>query len=175
MTVNQIIDGVSSAAAGANVTVSLTNTNGANFTQFDSVPLVLSGTTNSSGQFQVSFTSLTAGQVIGNATANLTVDGVSLTRATGDGQAGELAATISVLNETGFEVTADYWLAYIGIDEAARFLGTTNGEIYNLTSRGEIPWIRWGKRGLRFQRLALRRWMEERKQPAQSRHLVNMR
>src|SRR5262249_31707076 len=79
-------NGVSTAAAGANVTVTLTNTNGASYTQFDSVPLVLSGTTDASGHFQVTFTSNTAGQVIGNATATLTVSGVALTRATGDGQ-----------------------------------------------------------------------------------------
>jgi uncharacterized repeat protein (TIGR01451 family) len=89
VTVDQVVDGVSSAAANANVTVTLTNTNGAVATQFDSVPLVLSGTTNSSGHFQVSFTSLTAGEVIGNATANLTVDGVALTRATGDSHTGD--------------------------------------------------------------------------------------
>src|SRR5262249_41279828 len=40
VTVRQVLNGVSSAAAGASVTVSLTNQNGASFTQFDSVPLV---------------------------------------------------------------------------------------------------------------------------------------
>jgi uncharacterized repeat protein (TIGR01451 family) len=85
VTVNQIVDGVSSPDAGANVTVSLTSVNGAN--AVPSTPL--SGTTNSSGQFQVTFTSATAGQVIGNATVTLSVLGVNLTRATGDSNAGD--------------------------------------------------------------------------------------
>jgi uncharacterized repeat protein (TIGR01451 family) len=89
VTVNQILDSHSSLAAGANVTVTLTNANGASFTQFDSVPLTLSGTTDSNGHFSVSFTSLTAGQVIGNAMATLTVSGVPLTRGTGDSHTGD--------------------------------------------------------------------------------------
>src|SRR5262249_40941154 len=82
VTVNQVINGVPSAAAGASVTVTLTPSNGAIVSQFDAVPLVLSGTTNSSGQFQVTFTSQTAGIVTGHATATLTVQGVNLTRQT---------------------------------------------------------------------------------------------
>lgn len=85
---------------------------------------------------------------------------------TGDGKTSEPAARIAAMKEAGREVTADYWHAYIAIDEAARFLGTTTGELYNLTSAGKIPFIRWGKRGVRFQRLVLRRWMEERRKLA---------
>jgi uncharacterized repeat protein (TIGR01451 family) len=77
------------AVANQAVTVTLTNTNGASYTQFDSVPLVLSGTTNSSGQFSVEFTSATAGQVIGNATTSFTVNSVTETRSTGDSQSGD--------------------------------------------------------------------------------------
>jgi hypothetical protein len=89
VTVNQVLNGVSSAAAGANVTVTLTPSNGAVVSQFDSVPLVLSGATDSNGQFLVHFTSQTAGIVTGNATATLTVSGVPLTRATGDSHVGD--------------------------------------------------------------------------------------
>jgi uncharacterized repeat protein (TIGR01451 family) len=72
-------------ASGASVSVSLTSTNGAT-----AVPsTTLSGTTDGSGHFAVTFTSATAGQVVGNATTTLSVSGVSLTRATGDGNAGD--------------------------------------------------------------------------------------
>jgi hypothetical protein len=71
------------AAAGANVTVTLTGSNGA--TPVPSTPL--SGTTNASGQFQVTFTSATAGLVTGHAEATLTVEGVNLSRQT-NGTAG---------------------------------------------------------------------------------------
>src|SRR5262249_7351807 len=78
--------------AGANVTVTLTASNGAVVSQYDGVPLVLSGTTDGSGHFAVTFTSQSAGIVLGNATETLSVLGVNLTRATGDGQAGDTGA-----------------------------------------------------------------------------------
>jgi uncharacterized repeat protein (TIGR01451 family) len=68
-------------AVNAPVTVTLTGQNGA-------VPIPespLSGNTNASGQFQVSFTSDSAGQVLGNASTTFTLNGLTLTRATGDG------------------------------------------------------------------------------------------
>jgi hypothetical protein len=77
------------AAANANVTVTLTGKNGANPVAFDGVPLTLTGTTDVNGQFKVEFTSATAGQVIGSATASLSVDGVPITRVTGDGVSGD--------------------------------------------------------------------------------------
>src|SRR5206468_8949686 len=92
VTVRQVINGVSSAAAGANVTVSLTNSNGASYAQFGSIPLVLSGTADAGGHFAVTFTSQSAGIVTGNATATLTVSGVALSRSTGDGQSGDSGA-----------------------------------------------------------------------------------
>jgi hypothetical protein len=122
VTVNQILDGVSSAAQGASVTVTLTGTNGANPVPFDSVPFMLSGTTDSNGQFFVHFTSLTAGIVTGHATATLTVSGVPLARATdsthgstGDATKRFVDANISIapnaVNEVGaahtFTVTVD--------------------------------------------------------------------
>lgn len=38
----------------------------------------------------------------------------------------------------------------------------TTGEIYNLTSRRQIPFSRFGKKGLRFCRLDLIQWQRER-------------
>ena len=83
-----------------------------------------------------------------------------------DGRAGELATQIAAIRAAGVEVTPDYLLGQITIDEAARFLGTTEGQLYNLTSRHEIGFIRWGKRGVRFRRIDLIRWQEGRSWPA---------
>jgi uncharacterized repeat protein (TIGR01451 family) len=73
------------AAGGANVTVTLTNSGGAVANPAGPI----TGTTDGSGQFQVTFTSNSPGTVTGNATATLTVSGVSLTRATGDSHTGD--------------------------------------------------------------------------------------
>jgi excisionase family DNA binding protein len=85
---------------------------------------------------------------------------------TRDRKASELGATIAAMKEAGCEVTPDYLLGQITIDEAARFLSTTKGELYNLTSRGAIPFKRWGKRGVRFCRLDLIIWRDVSSKPA---------
>jgi excisionase family DNA binding protein len=78
------------------------------------------------------------------------------------GHNGELAEQIAVLRDAGVEVTPDYLLGRITVTEAAQFLGTTPGEIYNLTSRRQIPFSRLGKKGLRFCRLDPIQWQRER-------------
>src|SRR5439155_1622203 len=71
VTVTQSINGASSAAAGASVTVTLTNANGA-----ASNPAgPFTGTTDSNGQFQVTFTSNSAGTVTGHAAADVVFSG----------------------------------------------------------------------------------------------------
>jgi uncharacterized repeat protein (TIGR01451 family) len=70
------------AAGNVPVTVTLTGQNGA-------VPIPatpLTGTTDVNGHFQVTFTSDSGGQVLGNATTTFTLSGVTLTRTTGDGK-----------------------------------------------------------------------------------------
>ena len=67
-----------------------------------------------------------------------------------DGRSGELAEQIALLRDAGVEVTPDYLLGRITVTEAAEFLGTTPGEVYNLTSRRQIPFNRLGKRGVRL-------------------------
>jgi hypothetical protein len=81
------------------------------------------------------------------------------------GRGGELAEQIPLLREAGVKVTPDYLLGRIKIDEAAEFLCTTPGEIYNLTSRRLIPFSRLGKKGLRFCRLDLIQWQRQRTRP----------
>ena len=63
-------------------------------------------------------------------------------------------------------MTPDYLLGRIKVEEAAKFLRTTPGEIYNLTSRRLIPFFRLGKKGLRFCRLDLIQWQRARVRPA---------
>jgi hypothetical protein len=79
-------DGVTgfTATAGATVTLTLTNIGGAVATPAGP----FNGVTNASGQFSVTFTSATAGQVIGNATTSLIVGGLNLTRDTDPATAG---------------------------------------------------------------------------------------
>ncbi len=71
-----------------------------------------------------------------------------------------LAAQIAAIRAAGVEVGPDYLIGDIGIKEAARFLGTTVGQLYNMTARRQIPFIRWGKSGVRFRRIDLIRWQE---------------
>ena len=79
-----------------------------------------------------------------------------------EGREGDLAEQIALLRDAGVEVTPDYLLGRIKVEEAADFLGTTPGEVYNLTSRRQIPFNRLGKRGVRFCRLDLIQWQRER-------------
>src|SRR5262249_57865156 len=114
--------GASPADGGANGPVNRKSINGAN--AGPSTPL--SGTTDANGHFQVTFKSATAGQVIGNATATLSVLGVNLTRATGDGNAGDSGpatkffedATISIAPNATNGVTEPHTFTVTILDNA---------------------------------------------------------
>src|ERR1700676_3968631 len=56
-----------------------------------------------------------------------------------DGSGGELAEQSALLRDAGVEGTPEFLLGKIKIDEAAKFPRTTEGEIYNLTSRRQMP------------------------------------
>src|SRR5439155_760525 len=96
------------AAANEPVTVTLTNQSGAVANPAGPV----SGTTNANGQFLVTFTSATAGKVVGHASTTFSVAGVSLTRATGNSHTGDSSdatktfvdATISIAPSATNEV-----------------------------------------------------------------------
>ena len=103
------LDGVmgtfDAVGAGVAVTVTLTNQNGA----AANPPGPFNGVTNANGQFDVTFTSATPGEVIGNATTTLVVGGVSLTRMTdgsavGGGQSNSDPATKTFLGEPEIEL-----------------------------------------------------------------------
>jgi excisionase family DNA binding protein len=83
-----------------------------------------------------------------------------------DGDADEVAALRSAIRDSGGKAALDDLYGLMPIEEAAHFLGTTKGQLYNLTSRREIPFIPWGKRGVRFRRVDLIRWQEARLLPA---------
>lgn len=85
-----------------------------------------------------------------------------------DKRGDELAEQIALLRAAGIEVTPDYLLGRITVSEAAEFLGTTAGEVYNLTSRRQIPFYKLGRRGVRFCRLDLIRWQAPRRVPTLS-------
>jgi uncharacterized repeat protein (TIGR01451 family) len=75
------------AAANVPVTVSLAGQNGAS--PVGATPL--SGTTDVKGQFQVTFTSDSGGQVVGTASTDFFLNGVELKRETGDSHVGDSA------------------------------------------------------------------------------------
>jgi excisionase family DNA binding protein len=77
-----------------------------------------------------------------------------------------IRALRSAIQESGGQAGLDDLYRQMTIDEAARFLGTTKGQLYNLTYRREIPFIPWGKRGVRFRRIDLIAWQEGRLRPA---------
>ncbi len=79
-----------------------------------------------------------------------------------DGRAHNVEVLRAAVSEAGGHAAVDDLYRQMDIKEAARFLGTTKGQLYNLTSRREIPFIPWGKRGVRFRRIDLIRWQEER-------------
>jgi hypothetical protein len=65
----------------------------------------VSGTTDGGGHFFVSFTSATAGQVIGNASTTFSVGGVSLTRATGDSHTGDGGPATKTFVDANIQIT----------------------------------------------------------------------
>jgi uncharacterized repeat protein (TIGR01451 family) len=109
------------AAQGVTVTVALTSPNNAN-------PILesgsLTGPTDANGQFQVTFTSSSAGDVIGNASTSFTLNGVTLTRATGDGL-GESGSTDSGPADKTFVSGTLKWLKVDGNNNNAPLGGAT--------------------------------------------------
>jgi len=47
--------------------------------------------------------------------------------------------------------------------EAAKLLSVSERTLWNLTQRGELPCVRIGKRGIRYDPKDLSRWLESRK------------
>lgn len=49
----------------------------------------------------------------------------------------------------------------LNANEAARLLHVPRSTLYELVRSGGLPYVRIGRRGLRFTRAALARWVEE--------------
>jgi excisionase family DNA binding protein len=82
------------------------------------------------------------------------------------GAAARAAALRDAFRSAGGAGAIDYLHQQLTVEEAAVFLGTTTGQLYNLINRREIPYVRWGKRGKRFRRIDLIAWQEDRRRPA---------
>jgi hypothetical protein len=61
---------------------------------------------------------------------------------------------------TGAPGVLDHLHEQLTVKEAASFLGTTVGQLYNLIEGYEIPFILWGKAGKRLCRLDLLVWRD---------------
>jgi uncharacterized repeat protein (TIGR01451 family) len=104
------------AAANVPVTVKLTNTNGSTTS-----PTTYNVTTDTSGHASVTFTSATAGKVIGNASTTFNVLGVPLTRSTGDGVSGDSGAATKFFEDANISIAPN---ATNGISEPHTFTVT---------------------------------------------------
>jgi excisionase family DNA binding protein len=82
-----------------------------------------------------------------------------------EGAAARRRALEAAFRSAGGAAAIDYLHQQLTVEEAAVFLGTTRGQLYNLLNRREIPYVPWGKRGKRFRRIDLIAWQEERKRP----------
>jgi uncharacterized repeat protein (TIGR01451 family) len=107
-------------AANEPVTVTLQNTNGSTTS-----PLTYNVTTNASGMAFVTFTSATAGTVIGNATTTFTivpgVPSTTVTRSTGDSNVGDSGPVTKVFEDAQITIGPN---ATNGITEAHTFIVT---------------------------------------------------
>lgn len=83
-----------------------------------------------------------------------------------DGSATRLRALEAAFRSAGGAAAIDYLHQQLTVEEAAAFLGTTKGQLYNLLNRREVPYVPWGKRGKRFRRIDLIAWQEDRRRPA---------
>ena len=82
------------------------------------------------------------------------------------GQVARRRALEASFRSAGGAGAIDYLHQQLTVEEAAVFLGTTRGQLYNLLNRREIPYVPWGKRGKRFRRIDLIAWQEDRMRPA---------
>jgi excisionase family DNA binding protein len=82
-----------------------------------------------------------------------------------DGARPQLGALEAAFRSAGGPAAIDYLHQQMTVEETAVFLGTTKGQLYNLVNRREIPYVTWGKRGIRFRGLDLIAWQEARRRP----------
>ena len=66
----------------------------------------------------------------------------------------------------GRPLTLEECARLLKAEEAAQFLALDLSTVRHLTSRGELPFIRTGVRGVAYQLIDLLDWIEARRQPA---------
>ena len=77
-----------------------------------------------------------------------------------------LAVLKKVLSVTGGQAKVRELFQLLTAEEAAQFLALDLGTVRNLTYRRELPFVKIGRRGVRYQMLDLLAWQESRSYPA---------
>jgi predicted DNA-binding transcriptional regulator AlpA len=83
-----------------------------------------------------------------------------------DGAVG-LDALRAVLRETGGQAKVEEVYRLLNAKEAAHFLSMAESTVRNMTYLHEIPCVKIGRRGVRYQKLQLILWIKAREQPVQ--------
>jgi excisionase family DNA binding protein len=81
-----------------------------------------------------------------------------------NGKTGELRELRSVLIATGGQAKVEELYRVLVAEEAARFLGISESQVRDLTSRRELPCIKTGKRGVGYRLIDLIEWQDVRRQ-----------
>jgi excisionase family DNA binding protein len=84
------------------------------------------------------------------------------------GGAGEERTLRAVLRETGGHAKVEELLRLLNAKEAAHFLGLSESTVRNMTYLHQLPHVKFDGRAVRYQMLQLIRWIEARKQDAES-------
>jgi excisionase family DNA binding protein len=85
-----------------------------------------------------------------------------------NGRAGEMAALRVVERIMGRAPTLDECSRLLTAEEAARFLALAEPTVRDMTYRHELPCVKVGARGVRYQLVELIAWIDARKRPAGS-------
>jgi hypothetical protein len=88
------------------------------------------------------------------------------TQPTGDGRGDELALVHSVLMEDDGAAKVQEVYGLLDAAGAAHFLGLAEATVRDMTYRRELPCVKVGARGVRYQMLDLIKWIDARKRPA---------
>lgn len=77
-----------------------------------------------------------------------------------NGQADRTAALRSVLVKTGGQAKIEELYRHLRADEAAHFLGFAEQTVRDMTYRNELPYVKVGKRGVRYRLIDLIAWSD---------------
>lgn len=83
-----------------------------------------------------------------------------------DGHGDELAIVSSVLTRDNGAAKVEEVYGLLDAAKAARFLGLAEPTVRDMTYRRELPCVKVGARGVRYQMLDLIKWIEAHKRPA---------